>query len=160
MENHKRDIDIIKECLGKKERILNNLLEMTNQQAEYLAGPGFDMDVFDQMIDVKDEMIDELDTVDDGFEATYERIGAYLKQNQESHALDIRDMQNRIREITRLSVSLQALEERNRAALEKVLAGKNKEIHSFRKGSEMVNNYFQAMSGYGMAGTSTLDKKK
>lgn len=160
MENQKRDIIIIKECLEKKERILNNLMEMTRQQEEYLSGSGFDMDVFNQMIDVKDEMIDELNTVDDGFEATYERIGSYLKENQELHTLDIRDIQNRVREITRLSVSLQALEERNRAALEKALASKNKEIHSFRKGSEMVNNYYQAMSGYGIATQSTLDQKK
>lgn len=160
MENSNRDLAILKGCLGKKERILNNLLEMTEQQREYLAGSGFDMDVFGQMLDVKDEMIDELNTVDDGFEATYERIGEYLKENQASHALDIRDIQNRIREITRLSVALQALEERNRTMLEKVLAGKQKEVHTFRKGSEMVNNYFQAMSGYGMGAISTLDRKK
>lgn len=160
MEEERNYIRILRESLEKKERILHNLLDMTRQQEEYLAGSEFELDVFEEMLDVKNGMIEELNSVDDGFETVYERIREYLQSNQKELAEPIREMQNRVREITSLSVSLQALEERNRKKLEGVFASKQQEIKKFRQSSQMVNNYYQTMSGAGSYQPSFLDKKK
>lgn len=160
MEEERNYIRILRESLEKKERILHNLLDMTRQQEEYLAGSEFELDVFEEMLDVKNGMIEELNSVDDGFETVYERIREYLQSHQKELAEPIREMQNRVREITSLSVSLQALEERNRKKLEGVFASKQQEIKKFRQSSQMVNNYYQTMSGAGSYQPSFLDKKK
>lgn len=160
MEEGRNYIQILRESLEKKERILHNLLDMTRQQEEYLAGSEFELDVFEEMLDVKNGMIEELNSVDDGFETVYERIREYLQSHQKELAAPIREMQNRVREITSLSVSLQALEERNRKKLEGVFASKQQEIKKFRQSSQMVNNYYQTMSGAGSYQPSFLDKKK
>ncbi|MDD5948272.1 MAG: hypothetical protein PUC39_00835 [Lachnospiraceae bacterium] len=160
MEEGRNYIRILRESLEKKERILHNLLDMTRQQEEYLAGSEFELDVFEEMLDVKNGMIEELNSVDDGFETVYERIREYLQSHQKELAEPIREMQNRVREITSLSVSLQALEERNRKKLEGVFASKQQEIKKFRQSSQMVNNYYQTMSGAGSYQPSFLDKKK
>lgn len=160
MEEGRNYIRILRESLEKKERILHNLLDMTRQQEEYLAGSEFELDVFEEMLDVKNGMIEELNSVDDGFETVYERIREYLQSHQKELAEPIREMQNRVREITSLSVSLQALEERNRKKLEGIFASKQQEIKKFRQSSQMVNNYYQTMSGAGSYQPSFLDKKK
>ena len=160
MEEGRNYIRILRESLEKKERILRNLLDMTRQQEEYLAGSEFELDVFEEMLDVKNGMIEELNSVDDGFETVYERIREYLQSHQKELAEPIREMQNRVREITSLSVSLQALEERNRKKLEGIFASKQQEIKKFRQSSQMVNNYYQTMSGAGSYQPSFLDKKK
>ena len=160
MEEGRNYIRILRESLETKERILHNLLDMTRQQEEHLAGSEFELDVFEEMLDVKNGMIEELNSVDDGFETVYERIREYLQSHQKELAEPIREMQNRVREITSLSVSLQALEERNRKKLEGVFASKQQEIKKFRQSSQMVNNYYQTMSGAGSYQPSFLDKKK
>lgn len=155
-----RYIQILRESLEKKERILHNLLDMTKQQEDYLSGEEFEMDVFDEMLDVKSGMIEELNSVDDGFEFMYGRIREYLQIHRKELESPIREMQNRVREITRLSVSLQALEERNKKKLESIFASKQQEIKKFRQSSQMVNNYYQTMSGVNSYQSAFLDQKK
>lgn len=155
-----RYIQILRESLEKKERILHNLLDMTKQQEDYLSGEEFEMDVFDEMLDVKSGMIEELNSVDDGFESMYGRIREYLQVHRKELESPIREMQNRVREITRLSVSLQALEERNKKKLESIFASKQQEIKKFRQSSQMVNNYYQTMSGANSYQSAFLDQKK
>jgi predicted ribosome quality control (RQC) complex YloA/Tae2 family protein len=160
MEDQTRYVAILRGSLERKENILNNLLEMTRQQEDYLKSTDFEMDIFNDMMDVKAQMIEELNTVDDGFEVTYERIGAYLKEHQGKFADTIREMQNRVREITRLSNALKAMEERNRQKLEQIFAKRQREVRGFRQGAKVVSNYYQSMSGAGIVNTSVVDQKK
>ncbi len=160
MESQSRYISILRDSLEKKERLLNNLLDMTEQQAEYLKGEEFDMEVFDDMLDVKAEMLSELERADDGFESSYERIGAYMKEHTRELSEEIKEMQNRVREITRLSMAIQALEERNRAKLETIFSKKQQEYSGYKRGTQVVSNYYQNMTGASAYSSVMLDKKK
>ena len=159
MAEETRYIHILRESLKKKERLLYNLQEITKQQADYIDGTSFEPEVFDELMDVKDQMIDELMDIEDGFAPMYERIRVYMQENQKELADDIREMQNRIREITTLSASIQALEERNRQKLEVIFGKQQQEIQQKRRSTEVANSYFQSMAGsaYQM---SMLDTKK
>lgn len=160
MEEGTRYIQILRGSLEKKERLLNNLLEITKQQSECIQKTEFDMDEFDELMNIKQEMIDELNAVDDGFESIFERIRDFLKEHKQQFASQIIEMQNRIREITNLSVSLQALEERNRKRLEVVFAQKQREINQHRKSNNAVNNYYNTMTGVGMGNSVFFNKSK
>ena len=159
MAEETRYIHILRESLKKKERLLYNLQEITKQQADYIDGTVFEPEVFDELMDVKDQMIDELMDIEDGFAPMYERILVYMQEHQKELADDIREMQNRIREITTLSASIQALEERNRQKLEVIFGKQQQEIQQKRRSTEVANSYFQSMAGsaYQM---SMLDTKK
>lgn len=159
MNSERHYISILRDSLEKKERILNNLYNMTQQQADYLNNTEFEPDVFNEMMDVKAQMIDELDTVDSGFESMYGSVREYLKAHSKDCATEILELQNRIREIMRLSMNLQALEERNRVKLEKIFSSKSSEIKHFRQNNEKVSQYYHTMTGAGVNNFSILDKK-
>lgn len=160
MQEETRYIQILRESLSKKERLLHNLLEITKQQSDYINGKEFDIDVFNDLMDVKEEMIQELNAVEDAFESLYDRIRVYLMEHKETLANEIVEMQNRIREITNLSVSIQALEERNKQRLEVIFNSKRQEINNLKKSTRMVNNYYNAMTGSGVDKSMYFNKKK
>lgn len=159
MAEETRYIHILRESLKKKERLLYNLQEITKQQADYIDGTAFEPEVFDELMDVKEQMIDELMDIEDGFAPMYERIRIYMQENQKELADDIREMQNRIREITTLSASIQALEERNRQRLEVIFSKQQQDIQQKKRNTEIVNTYYQSMAGSAYQ-TSMLDTKK
>ena len=160
MQETIRNIKILRDCMTRKENILNNLIDMTREQEAYLSGDEFDVDVFDGMIDAKNLMLDELNSVDNGFENVYNRVRDELKDNSSSYADEIRDLKNCIREITSLSMQLQALEERNRSRLEKIFSSKQVEITGYKRASNQVSAYYQTMTGNSAALNSIVDKKK
>lgn len=160
MQEETRYIQILRESLSKKERLLHNLLEITKQQSDYISGKEFDLDVFNDLMDVKDEMIQELNAVEDAFESLYDRVREFLAAHKEELASEIVEMQNRIREITNLSVSIQALEERNKQQMEVIFNTKRQEINSLKKSTRMVNNYYNAMTGSGVDKSMYFNKKK
>lgn len=160
MDEGMRYTKILRESLEKKERLLNNLLDITKQQAEYINSSEFELDVFEELMDVKTEMIEELDGIDEGFQAVYDRIRVYLKAHQTDQKEMIAEMQNRVREITRLSVAIQTQEERNRSRLEVIFSQKKQDINTFRKTSQVVNNYYNSMTGMGSSQSVFFNKKK
>ena len=160
MEEGMRYIRILKESLQKKERILKNLLELTRQEEDYINNPEFDLDVFDELIAVKQDVINELDKVDEGFEVTYERIGAYLNEHKKEFSSSIAELQNQIRKITSLSVSIQKLEEQNRVKLQDIFAKKQQEINKMQKSNKAVGNYIDIMSGSSTGQSMLFNAKK
>ncbi|MCR4717798.1 MAG: hypothetical protein K5656_11535 [Lachnospiraceae bacterium] len=160
MQDNDRNLKILRDSMDKKERILNNLISMTEQQADYLASDEFEFDVFEDMMNTKDLMIDELNSVDNGFESVYNRVRDELKAHPELYKNEIRDLKNCIREITSLSVELQALEERNKNRLEQFFLSKRGEITGYRRATNKVNAYYQTMTGANSVVDSMMDRKK
>ena len=160
MQDTIRNIKILRDCMTRKENILNNLIDMTREQEAYLSGDEFDIDVFDGMIDAKNLMLDGLNSVDNGFENVYNRVRDELKSNPAPYADEIRDLKNCIREITSLSMQLQALEERNKNRLEQIFSNRRAEITGYKRASNHVSAYYQTMSGNVAGLNSIMDKKK
>lgn len=124
MNQEKQYINILEASMKKKEDILNELFSITHVQEEYLKGDVFEMDVFDDMMNTKEQLIKELNAVDDSFEINYERVRQYLKDYKKELKSDIVILQNSVRNITKLSVKLQAMEERNKKRFESVVIKK------------------------------------
>ena len=160
MQDTIRDIKILRDSMSRKERILNNLIDMTREQEAYLSTDEFDMDVFDGMLDAKNLMLDELNSVDNGFENVYNRVRDSLKADPSLYSEEIRDLKNCIREITGLGMQLQALEERNRNRLEQIFSSKRAEITGYKRASNHVSAYYQTMTGSIAGMNSFMDKKK
>ena len=150
---------IMVESLSKKINILEQLIEHTKEQEILLQEEEWDMERFQQLLDKKGELIDVLNTMDQGFEQVYERIEEELNGKKEKYNMEILLMQQRIREITDLSVKLQELENKNKTKIEVQFSKKRNEIKNFRQSKDSVNKYYRAMSKTQIVDSAFLDKK-
>lgn len=150
---------IMVESLSKKIEILEQLLEYTEEQETLLDEEEFRMEEFSKLLDKKGELIDVLNTMDQGFEQVYERIQEELKGKKEEHAHEILLMQQRIKNITNLSIKLQELEYKNKEKIEVQFSKKKNEIKTFRQSKDNVNKYYRVMSKTQVVDSAFLDKK-
>lgn len=150
---------IMVESLSKKIEILEKLLEYTKGQERLLEKEEFSMEGFSELLDKKGELIDVLNTMDQGFEQVYERMEEEIKGKKEEHAHEILLMQQRIKNITDLSIKLQELEYKNKEKIEVQFSKKRNEIKTFRQSKDNVNKYYRVMSKTQVVDSAFLDKK-
>ena len=150
---------IMVESLTKKIEILEKLLEYTKKQEMLLEEEEFRMEEFSKILDKKGELIDVLNTMDQGFEQVYERMEEEIKGKKEEHAHEILLMQQRIKNITDLSIKLQELEYKNKEKVEMQFSQKKNEIKTFRQSKDNVNKYYRVMSKTQVVDSAFLDKK-
>ncbi len=154
-------IQLLVDTLEKKKKILNMLMNVTEQQEEIMASETFDDSLFVETISIKTEHLQTLTMLDEGFEKVYEGIKEELSTNKSKYVAEIAAMQGLIKDITDSSVKLQALEKRNKAKVEFILSTKRKEIKETRISSKSVANYYKSMSQQTEAQSSIFyDKKK
>lgn len=150
---------IMVESLSKKITILEQLLEYTKEQEVLLEQQEFQMEEFGQLLDKKGELIDVLNTMDEGFEQVYERMEEEIKGRKEEYSAEILLMQQRIKNITDLSIKLQELEHKNKEKIEVQFSQKRNEIKTFRQSKDNVNKYYRTMSKTQVVDSAFLDKK-
>ena len=76
-------ISLLKDSLRKKERILIELQDKSDKQAEIVKEENIDWDSFIAVVDEKGVLIEELTKLDDGFGSIYERIKENLQNDKE-----------------------------------------------------------------------------
>lgn len=151
---------ILQETLGKKQAVLQAILEACRRQGELTEQEEFDPDIFSSIMDQKDALLTQLTQLDEGFEKTYEGIRSELDQNRSRYAEQIRDMQNLIRKVTDLGVEIRALEERNRSKLEVRFADQKKEMRQVKTSNKAASTYYKAMANPQNTDSYFMDQKK
>lgn len=152
---------ILVDTLRKKKEILEFLTELTKEQENILKSSRFSMEQFEEAMERKGKLIDNLNQLDDGFEAFYKRLEAVLPVEKENHREELLEAQKLIGKITDMSISLQALEARNKESFARRLTEQKQEIKSFKNSSQTAEKYYQHMSNQHQEGQSYfLDKKK
>ncbi len=100
---HENYIDIMVESLQKKSRVLDGLIDKCDAQAEVIADNEYgdiNWNQFNLLIADKEVLITRLNELDDGFEALYDRVGDEVKNNSERYAVQIKKIQELIKEFT------------------------------------------------------------
>lgn len=156
----KNYLDILEESLIKKESVLDSLHVLSNKQAEVLGESEVFLEVFDQYMDEKDAYLEELDKLDEGFELLYEKIKAELLEHKEIYAEQIERVQQQIQNIMDKSVSLQALESRNKEKVMGYLQNAKKNNGDNRRSSKVAYDYYKSMSRSNVIPSHFMDKKK
>jgi hypothetical protein len=146
--------------LVKKNAILDQLIQITLLQENYITLTPPDLEKFELTIPEKDVLIDRLNQLDIGFERIYERVRDELSNNRLYHKDEILGLQELIRQITEKSTRMQAAEMRNKNKIEIVFANRKKDIKNFKMSSKTVSNYYRNMSGQYPGESYFLDKKK
>ena len=150
---------IMIESLSKKIEILEKLFKYTKEQEVLLEADEFQTEEFNRLLEQKGELIDVLNTMDEGFEQVYKRIEEEMKEHKKEHAHEILLMQQRIKNITDLSIKVQELEHKNREKIEVQFSKMRNEIKNFRQSKDNVTKYYRVMSNTQVVDSAFLDKK-
>ena len=147
-------LSALQESLQKKQRIMEELFTLTQQE-------NMDIDVFEQLMAQKEKALGEINILDKGFDSVYHKVSPYLEQDKQSYRSAILEMQNLIRVITDCGVKIEGLERRNREVFQRYLLKQRQEIGSSRASSRTAVSYYQNMPNQHHAWQSYfLDKKK
>ena len=153
-------LTILSESLDKKLQILAEIQEYNKKQEQSFSGEAVNLEGFDEAIAEKGRLIEKLEKLDEGFEAVYHRLADELKDNREKYKSQIMALQDKIRRVTELGVSVQAQEQRNKKLVEQYFARERSHIRQERKNSKAAYDYYRSMSGATVTQSHFMDSRK
>ena len=107
----------------------------------------------------KGELIDKLLELDKGFDALFERVKASIGDNKQAYSEQIKQLQGLIKEITALSVKVQAQESRNKVIVGRKFNRMKADIQNAKKSTKTASAYYKVQRNIDYA-TQFMDKKK
>ena len=152
-------MDMLVECLEKKNQILDNLTALNKKQTELIQNENFSLEEFDKCVDEKGILIDNILKLDLGFEGLYNKVGKTVADNPSAYKEQLSKMQKLITEVTEKSVSIQAEEERNKALIESRFNREKNRIKSGRSSSKVAMDYYNSMNKLNHVDSQFWDKK-
>ena len=152
-------MDMLVECLEKKNQILDNLTAINKKQTALIQNEDFSLTEFDKCVDEKGILIDNILKLDSGFEGLYNKVGKTVADNPSAYKGQLSKMQKLITEITEKSVSVQAEEERNKALIESRFNREKSRIKSGRSSSKVAMDYYNSMNKLNHIDSQFWDKK-
>ena len=153
-------LELMKDSLVKKEKILSDVLELTREQEKLLNLEDFDDEAFDAIITEKSILIEEINKLDEGFELIYKRIGDKIKEEPSYYRESIEKLQGFIRNLVDKGVEVETLERRNQIKFDMNISKSKDRIRNYNLNSNAVTKYYSNMSGNIGEGTYFVDKKK
>ena len=89
-------MDMLVECLEKKNQILDNLTALNKKQTELIQNENFSLEEFDKCVDEKGILIDNILKLDLGFEGLYNKVGKTVADNPSAYKEQLSKMQKLI----------------------------------------------------------------
>ena len=154
-------IPVMQQSLKNKVSVLNDILSLCTEQEEMFKKDRSSVD--EEMLESvrkKGNLIDELKRLDEGFDSLYNKVAGLLEADRKSHAQEILDMQALIREITDLSVRIQAQEKRNKDLADRFFDQSKERIGSKRSAIKAANIYRKNMKKIQYVDPQFMDRKK
>lgn len=152
-------MDMLVECLEKKNQILDSLTALNKKQTALIQNEEFSLSEFDKCVEEKGILIDNILKLDSGFEGLYNKVGKTVADNPSAYKEQLSKMQKLITEVTEKSVSIQAEEERNKALIEGRFRREKNRIKSGRSQSRAAMDYYNSMNNLNHVDSQFWDKK-
>ena len=151
---------ILLQSLEKKNELLDRMIAQNAVQEEILKQEEFDMDAFDAAIDLQGTYVEQLEQLDDGFEATYDRVREELMENRERYRSEITRMKEQIQQITDKIVTVNAGNMRNKMLAEKQFDRRRQMIGRGASQNKAAKNYYNNMNNLNYVSPQFYDNKK
>jgi hypothetical protein len=152
-------VQLLIDTLENKKKVLNWLVNVTEQQDTIATAETFDEKLFDETIAIKEDHLNKLVMLDEGFDKIYDGFKEELGLNKYSYRKEIKQLKALISEVTDISVKLMALEKRNKTKLDYVFSQKRKGIKESRMNSKTAANYYKTMARQHETHSLFYDKK-
>ena len=147
-------VSMMTDSLQKKKDILTLLYENTKEQESLLSDGQMDVDRFEILIEEKGKGIDELNSLDNGFDNLFKKLGEELKVNRGAYEKEITRMKGLISDITELSSGITVLEKKNHDRFAAYISSERKKLREANKSQQTAVTYAQNMLGYHKPGDS------
>ena len=155
MDNY---LNVLKDSLVKKERILIDLQEKSEKQGELVKEAHVDWEAFTRLVDEKGTLVEEVLKLDEGFESLFNRIKEGLSENKDAYKDIIGEIQRLVKSVTEKSAKLEATEYRNKASIEAAFANTRKEIRQSKLGQKAAVDYYNKMNKSNTIDPQMLDR--
>ena len=155
MDNY---LNVLKDSLVKKEKILIDLIDKSEEQAEVVKAEEVDWDDFTRLVDEKGVLVDEIMKLDDGFETLYAKIKEGLEENKDKYKETILEIKELIKSVTDKSATLQALEYKNKTIIEGAFANTRREIKQSKLGQKAAADYYNKMNKINTIDPQLMDR--
>lgn len=153
-------IQVLVESLEKKNRVLEDVIRENEVQEEILKQEELDMDALDASMDRLGSLTETLETLDDGFEAVYDRIREELIANKAAYRDEIARMQKLIGEVTDKVVRINAARMRNKMRAEQQFQKSRDQIGRAASKIKVSKNYYNSMNNLNYVSPQFYDSKK
>lgn len=160
MSECKSYLAILIESLEQKKLILTALIRKNEEQAHIIQEEDMDVDAFTKNTDEKATLIEKLELLDNGFSSIYDKIADELVTNKALYTEEIKTLQTYISEITEMSVTIQASEQRNKQMIENYFSNARQKIRQSKMSVKTASNYYKNMSRVDYTDSQLWDKKK
>jgi len=144
--SEKNYLDIMIDSLSQKKDLLEKIVELNEKQKAIIDAKEVDSDSLDKTLREKDALIDRINTLDSGFEVLFARVREVLDVDRKPYSKEIETMKSYIRDITDLTVKIQAGELRNKHKIENYFAEQKKSIVNAKKAGNMASRYYDSMN--------------
>lgn len=153
-------LQILQESLIKKSDILSQIEEKSKEQSAMVGRPDVTLEELDANMDEKAALIDSINKLDGGFEALYDNIRKELLEHKDEHKTEISRIQELIAEVMGKSASIEALEARNKTAIEDYFRKQRKELQHKKSASTVARRYYTTANKIDYINPQFMDQKK
>ena len=145
MEDKKEYVQILVSTLEKQNEVLQQIMKITERQAEIAGREPFDEQMLNDTLDQKEMLIARLNQLDDGFATVFGRVRTEINENRDYYAEQLRRIQELIRKSTDIGNALRVLEQRNYDRLVGCFAGKKREYEGRQTAANVASRYHRTM---------------
>lgn len=153
-------VNIMIQSLHKKVKVLEEIKSLNQLQKALLEDERASVDEFDKTVEDKSACIKQLEQLDDGFETLFAKVKEVLNSDKDAYADRIRTMQDLIRQITDLSMELQAQESRNKDLMTRKFVSIKERAKVVRTNTKVANQYYKNMMNLHYVDPQFMDNKK
>lgn len=157
MDNY---LKILEESLQKKVQVLKEIQTYNEKQRQAFESQEVKLDQFDEAIEQKGKLIDRINKLDEGFETLYANVAEELKGNREKYAAQIKVLQQLVKQVTDMGMSVQAQEARNKALVEEYFSKERAGIRQDRINSKAAYDYYKKVNNVAYTPPQFYDSKK
>lgn len=153
-------LQILQDSLVKKNELLLAIEEKSKEQEAIIRREDFTLKEVDDNMEAKSELIEQLSLLDNGFETLYANIRQELLDSKDLYRIQIEEIQNLIVEVTARGASIEAIEARNKAAIEAYFAKEKKQLQSKRNVASVAHSYYKTAKQLNTQQSYFMDQKK
>lgn len=153
-------LQILLESLRQKYDMLCEIELKSKEQSDLILNPDVSLEAIDQNMSEKGELIEKLTRLDRGFEALYDNVRKELVLHKDEHKELIAQIQQSVAFVMEKSASIEAIEARNKAAMEIIFRNRRKELQHKKAASIVARQYYKAAKKLDHVTPQFLDKKK
>ena len=154
-----RYLQILSESMDKKLDILTQVENLSREQTKLIEGEGSYEDI-DANMDAKNELIEQILKMDEGFQAAYDKLKAEIEANKNQYKDQIADIQGKITLVMEKSASIEAVEARNKKAMESRFASAHKDSRQKLNVAAAAQDYYRVNSKLNAITPQFMDTKK